>query len=513
MSKYAYFEYLDVDESKLFTMIALPAPDGKFPTIICRSPYVKSAVEKSENELTQDFLQAYSDYVERGYAVVFQHCKGCGKSTGEFIPYVHEREDGISLRQWIRTGSFYNGELFLMGASYTASLHYATAPFEEDIFGAIFEVQDSERYRLWYRNGQMRKGHANWHFDLYKSKSLTNKNFSMQSFSELPLKGLSKRALGEYAEDFEKMLLARFPNHEFWQSRNGGIETRDAVTNANIPILLTTGYNDFYIGGVFEMWNKMDAQTKKQSALLVSPYNHGDGYDVSSGLSFPRGKRVEQFGKDYKLDWLEHIRKNTPIGYEKGVITYYRTFENEWQSDFYKNPTKNVTIKLGEFARSFEYDPYNPTAFASEGRMENEVCSDKFIRVYTKPLEKDVFVKGQMKVFLVVSSSCEDSSFYVRVAIKKPQGKYVLRHDVTSLSYQIGSYRANEKVEIEFCFDEHAFSLKKDECLQVDIASTDDNTYVSHTNTVGEYHLKTEAKTAKNTVYLDESYLILPIEI
>ena len=72
MSKYAYFEYLDVDESKLFTMIALPAPDGKFPTIICRSPYVKSAVEKSENELTQDFLQAYSDYVERGYAVVFQ---------------------------------------------------------------------------------------------------------------------------------------------------------------------------------------------------------------------------------------------------------------------------------------------------------------------------------------------------------------------------------------------------------------------------------------------------------
>ena len=202
MVGYAYYEYLNVGDGDLFTMIALPEEHGTFPTVICRSPYVKNTVKRSENDLTQDFLRSYTSFIERGYAVVFQHCKGCGKSTGDFVPYIHEREDGLMLRAWVRNSRFYNGELFLLGRSYTASLHYATAPFEQDIRAAIFEVQDSERYRLWYRNGQMRKGHANWHFGLYKSNSLANKRFSMRSFAELPLNNLSERALGERAEDF-----------------------------------------------------------------------------------------------------------------------------------------------------------------------------------------------------------------------------------------------------------------------------------------------------------------------
>jgi len=312
MSYHAYFEYLDINGDRLFTMVALPYERGCFPTVVSRSPYVKNTVDYAEDELTESFLRAQEKLLERGYAVVFQHCKGCGKSTGAFVPYVHEREDGLALRQWIRHKEFYNGELFLLGSSYTASLHYATAPFEADIRGAIFEVQDSERYRLWYRNGQMRKGHANWHFGLYHNNVLKEKRFNMQSFAELPLANLSTRAFGAQATDFEEMLEARFPFHAFWRTRNGGQDARDAVRDANIPILLTTGYNDYYVGGVFQMWRDMSEETKSQSALLVSPYNHGDGYDANRGLAFPMGKRAEQFGA-YQLDWLDHIRKGTPF--------------------------------------------------------------------------------------------------------------------------------------------------------------------------------------------------------
>lgn len=513
MSGYAYFKYLSVGNEELFTMVALPEEVGRYPTVICRSPYVRSAVGRSEEELTQEFLRSYASFTERGYAVVFQHCKGCGKSTGDFIPYVHEREDGLMLRSWIRECSFYNGELYLMGGSYTASLHYATSPFEEDIRAAIFEVQDSERYRLWYRNGQMRKGHANWHFGLYKGNSLENKRFGMHSFAELPLENLSERAFGERAEDFEEMLRARSPFHEFWSTRRGGEDARGAVSNASIPILLTTGYNDFYVGGVFKMWQEMDDETKKQSALLVSPYDHSDGYDSRCGLCFPLGRRSEQFGARYQPDWLDHVRKGTPISFDKGVITYYRTFENKWESDFYKKPVELVKMGLGEGERAFVYDPKSPTAFACEGRMAEEADSERFIRIFTKPLDRDVFVKGRMQATLTVSSSCADTSFYLRISIKKDEGAYVLRHDITSLSYQLGSYRENEKVKIEFCFDEHAFLLKKGECLQIDIASTDDNTYVSHTNQLGEYYLQTDTKVAYNSVSLGDSYLLIPVEI
>lgn len=513
MNHYGYYKYLDFDGGNFFTAVLTPNRDGAFPTIVCRSPYVSQSCDMSEDELIDGYLTSYARWLERGYAVIFQHCRGQGKSTGAFVPYIHEREDGLALREWIRKQPFYNGELYLLGASYTTSLHYATAPFEPDVKGAVFEVQDSERYRLWYRNGQMRLGHANWHFGLYKPKCGLKKKFSKRSFLELPLSGLSERAFGERAEDFEEMLKAASPDHEFWQTRFGGDDAKGAVTHADIPILLTTGYNDFYIGGMFRMWEEMDQSTKQKSAMLVSPYDHGDGYDKEKGLCFPNGKRKEQFGVDYRIDWFDHIRKGSELPFKKGLITYYRTFENCWESDFYASETEDLTIPLGEGVRSFVYDPASPPAFESEGTLrDGELQRSDVITVYTPPFDKDTFVKGRMRAKLTVSSNADDTSFYVNVSIKKPDHEYLLRHDVTSICYQLGDYIENATVELDFCFDEYAFLIQKGDSLRVDITSTDANVYVPHTNKKGEYYRQSEAREAESRVCLDSSMIILPVE-
>lgn len=513
MKPFAYYENILFDNERFFTVVLLPEKDKTVPTVIARTPYVGALENVPEEEIVANSLASYAPWLERGYAIVLQHCRGQGKSTGAFVPYIHEHEDSRMLRDWVRKQPFYNGEIFLTGGSYTASLQYAGAPYEKDVRGAVFEVQDSERYRLWYRNGQMRKGHANWHFSLYKPKCGLNKNFSMGSFSQLPLKGLSQRVFGERAEDFEEMLEAPDPNDSFWNTRNGGIDAKNATNKANIPLLLTTGYNDFYVGGVFDMWEKMDAQTKQQSALLVSPYNHGDGYDPNTNLAFPKGRRGEQFGSGYQIDWFDNIRKGTPLPYQKGVITYYRMFENRWDSDFYKDKTVDLSLPLGEDKASFVYDPLNPPRFGGEGiKQDPAPPRSDVVTLYTQPLQKDVFVKGKMRVSLSVSSDCEDTSFYVGIGIEKPQGDYRLRHDITSLSYQLGTYRKDSVVKLDFTFDEIAFLLQKGERLRVDITSTDDNAYVCHTNKSGPYYLQTETTTAVNTIYLENSQLILPIE-
>ncbi|MBQ7010958.1 MAG: hypothetical protein IJN63_04570 [Clostridia bacterium] len=510
---YAYYEYIEDRGDRLFTVVLLPEREGGFPTVVCRSPYVKNTVDQDENDVVRACENTYAPWLLRGYAVVFQHCRGQGKSTGAFVPYVHEREDGLLLRRWIRGRSFYNGELFLLGASYTASLHYATAPFEADVKGAVFEVQDTERYRLWYRNAQMRKGHANWHFGLYKSKCGLNKSFGMSSFSELPLDGLSERVLGDRACDFEEMLRAGDPEHPFWGTRNGGAEAKNAVKNAGIPILLTTGYNDFYCGGLFRMWEEMDGEAKKRCALLVSPYNHGDGYSVDRGIAFEKGKRVENFGASYRIDWFDNIRFGTPLPFEKGVISYYRTFENGWQTDFHAVPTRELELPLGKGVGTFCYDPAHPTAFCGEGTFADEFNPEgSVITLYTVPFAHDVFVKGRMRARLAVESDRPDTTFYMRVSIEKPGGDYVLRHDITSLSHQLGDYEENSRVELEMCFDEYAFLLRSGERLRVDIAGTDDNIYVCHTNRRGEYYLQDGTDIALNTVYLCDLVLILPVE-
>ena len=113
---------------------------------------------------------------------------------------------------------------------------------------------------------------------------------------------------------------------------------------------------------------------------------------------------------------------------------------------------------------------------------------------------------------MTVSSNCEDSSFYIRISIKNSEYAYVLRHDITSLNFQLGKYIKNDMVELNFCFDEYAFLLRKGERLQIDIAATDNNTYVPHTNKHGEYYLQTDTELATNTVFLGQSFLYLPIE-
>ena len=321
------------------------------------------------------------------------------------------------------------------------------------------------------------------------------------------------RALGEFAPDFEQMLRAHSPRDEFWSTRFGGIDAKDALTDANIPILLTTGYNDFYVGGVFKMWERMSERTKMKSAMLVSPYNHGDSYDKENGIFFPGGQRAQAFGADYPITWLDHVRKGTPIPYDKGVITYYRAFENRWQTDFFKTETKELRIALGSDASTFVYDPLCPPSFRGEGLIAEDMQGrSNVISVCTPAFEEDTFVKGQMKVMLTVESSVEDTSFYVRISIKKPEHTYVLRHDITSLCYQLGDYSKNSITVLNFCFDEYAFLIKKGECLQLDISSTDNNTYVSHTNKKGAYYLQSETDVAENKVHLDKSFLILPIE-
>jgi predicted acyl esterase len=168
---------------------------------------------------------------------------------------------------------------------------------------------------------------------------------------------------------------------------------------------------------------------------------------------------------------------------------------------------------LGTGTLSFEYDPVTPPAFRGEGLFAESLEGRKdVVSVCSPTFEKDIFVKGQMKIRLSLESNCADTSFYVRISIKKAQYTYVLCHDITSLCYQLGDYREGSEVVIDFCFDEYAFLIKAGECLQIDISSTDNNGYVCHTNVKGEYYLQSKARKAENKIYLDRSCLILPVE-
>ena len=119
----ASFYLAMADKTGIFTMVAAPAgvnASDKYPTVFIRTPYAKANAAKLAM-----FCQSQAAWLSKGYAVVFQHCRGTGASEGEFYPYTNERADGLEALQMIRKLPFYNGEIFLTGQSYLATVHYA----------------------------------------------------------------------------------------------------------------------------------------------------------------------------------------------------------------------------------------------------------------------------------------------------------------------------------------------------------------------------------------------------
>ena len=82
MKYYGYYEYTKFDGEVFFTIILLPKKCGCFPTVVCRSPYLLDMGQITEDEAVRECLISYASWLERGYAIVFQHCRGQGKSTG-----------------------------------------------------------------------------------------------------------------------------------------------------------------------------------------------------------------------------------------------------------------------------------------------------------------------------------------------------------------------------------------------------------------------------------------------
>ena len=509
------YYYIDSCGAKLFTVVCLPKKSGKFPTVIFRNPYVDDTENMAEKQIAESVALSYKNFNDKGYAIVYQHCRGRGKSGGDCVAYINEREDGLSLQQWIREQSFYNGELYLCGGSYTSSVHFCTAPFASDIKGAVLNVQDCERYNCIYRNGFYKIGQGCWYFYMYKHKTMPHKNYVPESFNTLPLNGLSKTVLGEKAEDFEEKLKHPNKDDRFWETRYGGGEAHNAVKHANIPILMTTGFYDIYTGGVFDMWNGLNDRTKSKSALIVHPYDHGCN-PIGQPVQFDNATLVEKFG-DYQLKWLEYIRGRGEKFVETGKVTYFELFGNRWRTDDFKQPKREKIFVLGEGETSYIYNPYAPATFKGGLSMtgggnewQNEPNSRyDIISLFTPEFTEDTFVKGKMKAKLTVKSDCEDTCFYVRLSLVKIEGYYGLRDDINQISNFNKDYKPNTETEMEFSFDEHAFTVKKGEKIRVDISSSAFPYYVRHTNNRGLFSAQTTAKIARNTIILNKSFLTI----
>ncbi|MBE6687328.1 MAG: CocE/NonD family hydrolase [Ruminococcaceae bacterium] len=514
--KNTYCEYIDVGDVKLFTVVCLPDDSGSFPVVVSRSPYVDHFEDKSDKEMCDFWQTDAAKWTDRGYAFVHQHCRGRGKSEGDCIPYVNEKNDGNALYSWIREQSFYNGELYLAGASYTAAVHMVTPPYNDDIKGAVLEVYDHERYNCNYRNGFYKVGlHGEWYVTMYKPKSIRNKSYTLEKFLELPLCDFSEKVFGEPSEDFNEILKHPDRNDPFWENTlYGGRDSRNSLIGADIPILFTTGHYDIFTGGIYDMWRALDEKTKSKSALAVHPYSHG-GSHTEGPVVFENGE-LNDIVPDYRIAWIDHIRNGTPPPFGKGKVTYYKTFGEEWCCDDFELDGKYISLPMGSGEISYSYDPKHPSIYkgglsCNFGGCQWQEKRDDIVCVYTDEFNEESYIKGKIRARLCVKSNCGDTCFYIRISLCKKEGDYAIRDDIQKISNFDNEYCPGNEIVIDFCFDEHAFVISKGEKLRIDISSSAFPMYIPHTNYRGLFSDIRESRVAENTVILDKSEICLPI--
>ena len=79
--------------------------EGHFPVILERTPYGKHLASRSEldagEQNPRSRLEIARYFVEQGYIVVYQDCRGRYGSQGRFIKYLSDGEDGFDTVEWI----------------------------------------------------------------------------------------------------------------------------------------------------------------------------------------------------------------------------------------------------------------------------------------------------------------------------------------------------------------------------------------------------------------------------
>jgi putative CocE/NonD family hydrolase len=282
------------DGVRLATDVYLPADDGtKYPVILERTPYSKEQPSRSErtpaNPTPLGRAEVAEFFVRRGYAFVYQDCRGRYKSEGEFVKYLSDGNDGYDCCRWITEQPWSNGRIGTMGLSYAAhtqgALGSAGAP------GVVAMWLDSGGFSNAYQGGIRQGGafelkQATWAFsNAMESPEITSDPAKLAAmrkidikawFARLPWKrGDSPVAL---AKEYEDYLFEQWEHGEFdayWKQL--GIYAQGFYDQfVDAAMMHQSSWFDPYPRTATDNYVALKVRKKGPVRLLLGPWTHGD---------------------------------------------------------------------------------------------------------------------------------------------------------------------------------------------------------------------------------------------
>ncbi|OXM64035.1 X-Pro dipeptidyl-peptidase [Amycolatopsis vastitatis] len=525
--------------------------EGEGPTLLVRLPYGKDVMG-----ITQSVMPDFLAFLEAGYAVVVQDCRGTHRSEGEFVPHMADRTDGEDTLAWIAGQSWSDGTVGMYGASYLGMVQWEAAATGSSALKAIApSVTSIDNYEApWYSAGGALSLSlvTLWNAMMYTAdaqRSLALGEGSLPQVQELVQALLTQESLNDVLPTAEVPVLAAYgkwwddwmahPSHdEYWDA----MELTPELKNVTAPALNIGGWYDLYIGQTVRTFtaarrNAGSEQAREGQRLIIGPWDHLSVDGVYPDRSFGPMATAQLLGlTDLHVKFFDHWVKGdttaldgvAPVKIFVMGIDQWRD-EQDWPlpdtqwTDFHLGSAGHANTAGGDGVLTTEpaavaehdtylYDPRRPVPTAGGACLpmtpgfggpvdQRTVAAREDVLCFTGPvLEEPVEVTGPVSLKLFVSSSAVDTDFTAKLVDVFPDGKAInLCDGILRARYRNG-LATEEPMDpgtvYEITVDLTATSnvFLPGHRVRLDVSSSNFPRYDRNTNTGGVIARETEAQ-------------------
>jgi len=544
------------DGTKLSTDVYMPNEGGPFPVLFLRTIY--------NNQVNG--IEWVPRFVEAGYAVVLQDCRGRHDSEGEWEPYIHEAEDGYDTHEWIGAQPWCDGNIGMYGSSYIGFTQTQPAMLGSEYLKAIMpSASQQDNFGHWYCDGVFQL-HTAISFIRMGGRTMQAGSRGLMNDDELYRRLPLVSMLDETIDiPWARSAVSHPIYDDFWSSYS----LRDRYEDTTVPAYFISGWYDNLLHETVRQYvgwktRSRSDEVRRYTKLIIGPWHHGGlgSADQPGVVDFGAGAAYDIAGEhirwyDRRLKGIENaIDDEPPVKIFVMGDNVWRS-ENEWplsravNKKFFMHSQRGANTLHGDGSLSLEkqageqppdrytYDPMDPTPTLGGSTMgvpgaltgpqdRRPVERREDVVVYTSdPLEADMEVTGPVVVSMWASSSARDTDFAATLVDVYPDGRAVIicegmlrarfREMRTNYRHAISNPTLMEPGEIyKLLIDmwETSNVFKKGHSIRLEISSSNFPRFDRNLNTGNTPGIDAEWQTADQAIYHDaerQSHLTLPV--
>jgi putative CocE/NonD family hydrolase len=557
------------DGVTLYSDIYRPKADGRFPVILMRTPYDKSA--------SWAVVPAYQ-IATHGYVVIVQDVRGRYTSEGEWYPFRHESNDGYDAVEWAAALPSSDGKVGMMGGSYVGATQMLAAIAHPPHLAGICPMVTASNYHDgWtYQGGALEQWFdQNWMTQLATNtlSRLISKNtnallgasmlplthYPAFNYTSLPASADATAQLAPYYLDW----LAHPDYDAYW--KQWSIE--EHYSEIRVPALHIGAWYDIFLAGTLRNYMGIKAHggtdaARNNQRLLIQIGGHA-GFGRRIGDVEFGDEAVKFPNTDVLIDWYDYLFKGAqnefatdkssttgqPVRiFVMGANTYRQ--ESDWPPPVAK-PTRyflhsggsanslrgdgglSLTPPKKETPDKFMYDPANPmptiggslccdAEHYEPGPRDQRAAENRDdVLVYSsRPLAEDLEVTGPVTLELWVRSSAVDTDFTAKLVDVSPGGFAMnLTDGILRMRYRDSQEKPEPmnpgqvyKISVDLWATSNVF--KKGHIMRLDVSSSNFPRFDRNLNTAADQATSREFVSATNSILHDADHpsaLLVPV--